>query len=140
MTKKKVCPFLLRTVAGVIEILAFAHPYAGNQIVKGTLETGETALTAAKRELFEESGIELTKQPIQIGSSDNIVEGQVWYFFQCEAANLPDAWSFQTLDDEGHVFEFFWQPLFEDLTFEWHHQFKRSIQFIRLNHRLASPE
>ncbi len=135
---KKVCPFVLRTVAGVIEILAFAHPIAGYQIVKGTLEIGETDLVAAKRELFEESGIELTKCPILIGSSENITDGQMWYFYQCEVAALPDTWFFQTLDDEGHVFEFFWQPLFEELTFKWHDQFKRSIRFIQMNHRLAS--
>ncbi|WP_410001350.1 NUDIX domain-containing protein [Rhizobium leguminosarum] len=40
-----------------LEILAFTHPSAGNQFVKGTVEEGERPQDAAARELREESGL-----------------------------------------------------------------------------------
>ena len=109
-------PICAEKPADVIEILAFVHPNAGKQIVKGTVETDETIITAAKRELFEESGIVLAKYPMLIGSSKIIAEGQTWYFFQCETGTLSESWSYKTLDDKEHIFEFFWQPLFEELV------------------------
>ena len=39
------------------KILAFAHPQAGHQFVKGTIEPGESAGAVAQRELHEEAGI-----------------------------------------------------------------------------------
>ena len=38
-------------------ILLFRHPQAGVQLVKGSIESGETAQQAALRELWEESGL-----------------------------------------------------------------------------------
>ena len=54
---RKACPVVLLRTPGRIEILAFRHPIAGCQLVKGTIEAGETIQTAAERELLEESGI-----------------------------------------------------------------------------------
>lgn len=52
----KVCPVVLRKQNQ--ELLLFQHPLAGIQLVKGTVETfDESYITAAKRELAEESGI-----------------------------------------------------------------------------------
>ena len=41
----------------------FRHPLAGIQLVKGTVEPSEKPADAARRELFEESGLN-TKQPL----------------------------------------------------------------------------
>ena len=53
----KVCPVVLKNAGGIWLILAFRHPIAGCQLVKGTIEAGESAAAAALRELFEESGV-----------------------------------------------------------------------------------
>ena len=53
----KVVPIVLRRRER-LEILAFRHPQAGTQLVKGTLENLEKAEDATLRELAEESGIE----------------------------------------------------------------------------------
>uniref|UniRef100_UPI00124C1F65 NUDIX domain-containing protein n=1 Tax=Acinetobacter ursingii TaxID=108980 RepID=UPI00124C1F65 len=54
---KKVVPILIRRKAQTLEILAFRHPLAGIQLVKGSIEPNETYDYAAIRELFEESGL-----------------------------------------------------------------------------------
>jgi 8-oxo-dGTP pyrophosphatase MutT (NUDIX family) len=48
----KACPVVLRSL-GDGEILAFEHPLAGWQLVKGTVEAGELPRDAAIRELYE---------------------------------------------------------------------------------------
>jgi 8-oxo-dGTP pyrophosphatase MutT (NUDIX family) len=53
---KKVVPVILRHPTQSLEILAFRHPLAGSQLVKGTIEQGEKYDEAAIRELFEETG------------------------------------------------------------------------------------
>jgi 8-oxo-dGTP pyrophosphatase MutT (NUDIX family) len=42
---------------------------AGNQFVKGTIETSEAPDAAAARELYEESGLKLTADAIFLGCS-----------------------------------------------------------------------
>jgi 8-oxo-dGTP pyrophosphatase MutT (NUDIX family) len=54
---RKACPVIVRRTAGGVEILAFRHPKAGCQLVKGTIEPAESVRRAAERELQEESGI-----------------------------------------------------------------------------------
>ncbi len=53
----KACPIVLREFNGTIEVLGFIHPLAGKQLVKGTIEAGESIEQACIRELKEESGI-----------------------------------------------------------------------------------
>ncbi|MFT3757807.1 NUDIX domain-containing protein [Thauera sp.] len=57
MKPTKSCPVLLRR-DGEVGILAFQHPIAGFQIVKGSIEEGESPEEAAIRELAEESGVQ----------------------------------------------------------------------------------
>ncbi|WP_374834663.1 NUDIX domain-containing protein [Paenochrobactrum pullorum] len=53
---EKACPVVFRTSRHGLEVLAFIHPLAGKQFVKGTVEDAETARYAAEQELREESG------------------------------------------------------------------------------------
>lgn len=56
MAADKACAVVLRD-RGVLEILAFEHPLAGLQLVKGSVEPGESSGAAAVRELMEEAAI-----------------------------------------------------------------------------------
>ena len=76
----KACPVILRNREGNIDLLAFAHPLAGKQIVKGTIERGESLENACERELFEESGI-IAKSSACLGEWDAGHEKQVWGFY-----------------------------------------------------------
>ncbi|MGK9264493.1 NUDIX domain-containing protein [Sinorhizobium meliloti] len=49
---------MIRATKHGLEVLAFRHPSAGNQFVKGTIQQGEQPRDAAKRELLEESGLD----------------------------------------------------------------------------------
>lgn len=66
---QKVCPVVFRVSRGRAEILAFGHPSAGNQFVKGSIETGEAAPRAAIRELQEESGIKVDTDLLNLGEA-----------------------------------------------------------------------
>ena len=126
----KACPVVLRSNKNDIEILAFIHPLAGNQLVKGTIELGETLEDACIRELEEEAG--LKAQVIEkIGVWNANHENQEWGFclMECEA-ELSETWEYFTLDDGGHIFKFFWQPISSTLNSEWHSVYKEAIKFI----------
>jgi ADP-ribose pyrophosphatase YjhB (NUDIX family) len=127
----KAVPVLLREKGGRREILAFRHPAAGHQIVKGTVEPGEAAADAALRELEEESGVTGAWIVADLGSSDAIDDGQLWHFFHCAAGEQPARWVFATLDEGGLIFSFYWQPLDADLTAEWHPAAVRAVDHIR---------
>lgn len=96
--------------SGGPEILAFEHPLAGLQLVKGGIEPAETAERAAVREMHEEAGVR-----VQALRSLGMVEaliGQAWSLILCGMeGQLPDGWVHRTADDGGHDFRFFWQPL-----------------------------
>ncbi|ETZ10244.1 DNA mistmatch repair protein MutT [Vibrio parahaemolyticus M0605] len=86
----KVCPVVLRKKNQ--EILLFQHPLAGIQLVKGTVETfDESYITAAKRELAEESGIAHIISARYLGSWDSGFQNQAWHFVLCECADLADS-------------------------------------------------
>ena len=128
LTIHKACPVIIR---GGREILAFVHPLAGKQIIKGTVEVGESPVAAALRELAEESGIANCLSAKLIGKSAAVASGQLWHFVLCETELLPDMWSFFTEDDGGHDFQFFWHPLDCELDAEWHPAFVRAIACIQ---------
>jgi chloramphenicol 3-O phosphotransferase len=95
----KVVPVLLRERQGRGEILAFRHPSAGLQIVKGTLEPNERPEYAALRELEEESGVTRARIVRSLGSSTMIAEGEKWHFFLCTAGEQPSHWMHGAPDD-----------------------------------------
>ena len=59
MKKNKVLAYLTRINADTVELLVFRHrdfPDAGLQVPGGSIDTAETPMAAAHREIFEESG------------------------------------------------------------------------------------
>lgn len=112
-------------------ILLFRHPLAGVQLVKGTIEKGETPGEAALRELTEESGITAATIEDDLGCWDAGHLGQIWSFQLCQVQTpLPEQWSHQTLDDHGHLFEFFWASLDELPHTDCHPVFQRALVFL----------
>jgi 8-oxo-dGTP pyrophosphatase MutT (NUDIX family) len=129
--QQKACPIVFRVVKGRREVLAFQHPSAGRQFVKGTIESQESPAEAAVRELKEESGLLLPTPMVSVGQCQIGPERNLWHFFYAEAKGLPDRWSHHTADDHGHVFEFFWHPLDTQLDAHWHPIFHEAYEIIR---------
>jgi 8-oxo-dGTP pyrophosphatase MutT (NUDIX family) len=129
---EKLCPFVLRGEGPALQILAFRHPLAGLQIVKGTREWGEDIVAGAQREFLEETGFVAKLADGPQWSSEDIVVGQLWHFVPTSSPNLPETFSFTTDDDGGHLFSFFWHSL-EDtpLSPDWHIIFQRALAEIR---------
>jgi 8-oxo-dGTP pyrophosphatase MutT (NUDIX family) len=121
-----------------LEILAFRHPLAGTQLVKGTIEAGETVEDGAVRELQEESGV-VAAAISYLGALDMSGPVQEWHFVLCQvtgqAGVLPETWTHRTHDGGGLDFSFFWHPLNQDPDASWHPTFKRALAFI--DQRLA---
>jgi 8-oxo-dGTP pyrophosphatase MutT (NUDIX family) len=126
---RKACPVVVRELAGRKEVLAFHHPSAGCQLVKGTIELPESIPDAAERELLEESGLVGTASDY-IGALQMNDPEQEWHFVVCRVGPLPDAWTHRTCDGGGLDFEFFWYPLDHELDDNWHPIFKRALVFI----------
>jgi ADP-ribose pyrophosphatase YjhB (NUDIX family) len=127
---RKVCPVVVRRIAGRIEILAFRHPLAGCQLVKGTVEAGETIEHSAERELLEESGVVGVARKY-LGKIQMRDPEQEWHFVACGVGPLPGKWTHRTSDGGGLNFEFFWRPLDREPDESWHPTFRRSLAFIR---------
>lgn len=129
----KACAVVLRRRGGMTEILAFRHPLAGRQVVKGTIKPGESPVFAAGRELFEEAGVPVAGRAQLLGSNANIADGQIWHFVLCPVGPLPDFWTFHTHDDGGHDFAFFWHEVESSVDeIEWNPVFIRALTEIRM--------
>ena len=129
---QKVCPVILRQQSDSRQILAFRHPKAGTQLIKGTLESGERPEVAVLRELAEESGINQATVVKKIGELAVPETEQYWHIFLCQPAfDPPEEWSFFTTDGGGLLFQFFWHELAEDPDESWHFHFRRALDFIR---------
>lgn len=125
----KACPVVIRG-QGAIEILAFEHPLAGLQLVKGTIESGESSRAAALRELREESGLSASNVLADLGIWTSGYENQIWAFHLCEVDHPPESWIHRTSDDGGHVFKFFWYPLSQQPNEQWHSLFQGALKYI----------
>lgn len=111
-------------------LLVFRHPTAGVQIVKGTIEPGETAEAAARRELAEESGLGATGARI-CGRLDQ-AEGPAWHMVRCTVEGpLPDRWVHRCADDGGLDLAFFWHPLAATATPDWHPPFRHALRWLQ---------
>lgn len=131
MTTDRACPVVKRRIDGVAHILAFRHPLAGNQIIKGRIESDEGVAQAALRELREESGV-IARADRHLGSVA-MSPDEKWHFILCRTDALPDEWSFQTEDDGGHEFQFFWHPLSTVPPSDWDPPFRAALRFLRLS-------
>ena len=130
MAADKSCPVVLRT-RETLEILAFEHPLAGLQLVKGSVDPGESTDLAAVRELIEEAGIQSTARR-DLGEWHSIATGHTWAFHECHVAqDLPDTWVHFAEDDGGHEFRFFWHPLTSEPSERWHQVFRDALSFLR---------
>jgi 8-oxo-dGTP pyrophosphatase MutT (NUDIX family) len=123
----KACPVVLRLRGGV-EVLAFRHPEAGLQIVKGTIERGETPEQAAVRELAEEAGIDDARASGRFGSLE--IGEDTWHFVRIQTGDLPERWVHPCKDDGGHDFAFFWHPLDAEADGQWHDSFRQALRHI----------
>ncbi len=57
--------------------------------------------------------------------------GQIWSFHVCQSKqSLPDTWKHLCQDDGGHVFRFFWYPLYQQATTGWHSVFSGALSFV----------
>lgn len=130
MAADKACPVILRS-RKTLEILAFEHPLAGLQLVKGSVEPGESTDMAAVRELMEEAGIQ-SEVLRNLGEWRAMETGHTWAFHECHVdQDLPDTWVHFANDDGGHEFRFFWHPLMSEPTEKWHQVFKDALSFLR---------
>lgn len=127
----KACPVVFRD-ASMQQILAFEHPVAGVQLVKGRIEPGENARAAALRELQEEAGIDQTSIAADLGTWHSGHKGDVWSLQLCTfAPRLPERWTHRCKDDGGHEFKFFWHDVNETPDEKWRPQYRRALDAIR---------
>jgi hypothetical protein len=104
LAANKACPVVLRHKNGVIEILAFEHPLAGSQLIKGTIEPGENFLEAALRELAEEAGIVRAQVGKTLGIWQSGYQQQIWVFVECIPQQaLAGTWVHRAPDDGGNT-------------------------------------
>lgn len=132
MNPNKACPVVARLRGHEIDVLAFRHPLAGLQLVKGTIEPSETPTCAAVRELAEESGLIATGATKELGEWCGGYQDQVWAFHLVRVAHpLPDTWDHFTSDGGGLLLRFFWHPLGMTPTAEWHPLFQGALQYLQ---------
>lgn len=131
MHATKACAIVLRGPAGARQILAFRHPLAGFQLVKGSINPNEDASQAATRELREEAGI-IADSGAFLGVWASGHNDQVWSFHVCRPTTPPpETWDHFCADDGGHHFSFFWHTLSEPPSEEWHAIFVGALEFVR---------
>ncbi|WP_416140982.1 NUDIX domain-containing protein [Marinimicrobium sp. C6131] len=138
----KACPVVVRRREGHLEILVFRHPIAGTQLVKGTIEPGESGRSASERELEEEAGIKLKAEHLLLEWQRHPDE-PTWAIWLMEPGDhLPDHWDHYCKDDGGHLFQYFWHPLLKLPDSEWHSVFTDALAAVRqsLTMRLAHAQ
>ena len=118
------------------QILAFEHPDAGLQLVRGTIEPGEDARAAALRELAEEAGLSNVSIAKDLGtwSPGNAAGpgGHVWSLQLCTyLPGLPDGWVHHCVDDGGQDYRFFWHDTHREPGAGWAEPFRRVLGVIR---------
>ncbi len=127
----RACPVVLRLKDNKLHLLAFKHPAAGNQLVKGGIKKAESLEHACERELEEESGIQ-AQAVRRLGTWDANFKNQVWGFCLMHyEGTLPDSWEFATEDDGGQLFDFFWQPLDGALSEGWNEVYRNAFHYIK---------
>ena len=138
------CAWLPGPPHGPTQLLVFDHPVAGTQIVKGTVEDGETLQEALVRELLEEPGL-LCDGGSHVGTWDRTVGGGPnedgalelarWHVFEVRApVDAPDAWAHQASGSEEearHVFRFRWVDIDASLPEALHPLFHETATIVQ---------
>jgi 8-oxo-dGTP pyrophosphatase MutT (NUDIX family) len=146
--KTKAAPVLFRNARNGREVLVFEHPIAGVQLIKGTVEPGESSAAAAIRELAEEAGITNASWVSALGNWVSGHENQTWHFHEVHAPHaLPESWLHQTNDDGGHLFRMFWHELSAHPDPSWHPVHAEALVHLRgfvtqlsLQHSRVNPQ
>ncbi len=126
---EKACAVALHPDGTPPRVIAFDHPSAGTQLVKGSIRAGEPPLKAAARELWEETGLSV-RSGLSLGQSGAIVPDETWHFALLRVVPpVLERWSHATVDDHDHMFACFWQPLAGQHRFQG--RFGRAWSFIR---------
>jgi len=132
MRVPKAVPVILRQRGGRTEVLVFLHPHAGTQVVKGTVEPGESVSQACVRELAEESGVTGAECVRDLGTWEQCPRGQVWHFREMGVSGeLPETWSHFTQDGGGQVFTFRWHVLGQPAPADCHPTFVSALRFLQ---------
>ncbi len=142
MRTPKAVPVVLRTTHERLEVLLFEHPLAGSQLVKGTVEPGESVSEASVRELAEESGLVGARCVGDLGTWEQGPSGQIWHLREMLVEQeLPETWSHFTTDGGGHTFKFFWHQLDAPAPPTCHPVFAAALAFLRvqLSDRTRDP-
>lgn len=125
-------------------LLVFDHPTAGTQLVKGTVEDGETIASAVIRELFEESGLVVDSAGFHVGDWERTVGGgpdemgpieiNTWHLFIVpDPGRYPTSWQHEASGspaEDGLVFAFRWIPINEHLNEALHPLFEPVTRMI----------
>ena len=132
MRTPKAVPVVLRTVREHTEVLLFEHPLAGSQLVKGTVEPGESVSEASVRELAEESGLQGAHCIADLGTWEHGPSSQVWHFREVFVEqDLPETWTHYTEDGGGLTFRFYWHQLHAPAPPSCHPVFVGALAFLR---------
>jgi 8-oxo-dGTP pyrophosphatase MutT (NUDIX family) len=127
----KACPVVFRD-SSMRQILAFEHPQAGLQIVKGSIEPGEHPRIAALRELAEEAGITDTDIAQDLGTWSSGRDNHVWSLHLCTySPALPETWVHRCPDDGGQDLRFFWHDVHAEPGERWAPPFREALATIR---------
>ena len=127
----KACPVVFRD-SSLRQILAFEHPTEGAQIIKGSIESGEDARTAALRELAEESGLTTLAIARDLGTWNPGYGGHLWSLHLCTySPQLPETWTHFCADDGGVLLKFFWHDMHTEPGNSWAPQYRRALAEIR---------
>lgn len=105
--RRRACPVCLDPARAPARLLAFAHPEAGVQLVKGRMAEGESPEAAALRELREESGLigQIAGPAVELAIPET---GEIWHLVPVHAPDAPAHWVHFCQDDGGKQFLFFW--------------------------------
>lgn len=121
----KALAYVVRGSGNQAQLLVFEHPRTKNvEVVRGTVDQGESSRQTAERELFEEAGLSLPVKK-RLGFESVFVrsgpfrqgplEHQLYDCFLFDGSGIgKEEWTHQVSGDggdEGMKFRFFWIPL-----------------------------